>query len=106
MTELLQTILLRVTIAGAVSAMALKLAGGGALKEVVRTAAGSAQVAGASAAVGGTALAVVELAEQRLAERLGRNAGAQHADHDEHGRGEPLRRRCSSVRRKPVFRAR
>ncbi len=40
MTELLQTILLRVTIAGAVSAMALKLAGGGALKEVVRTAAG------------------------------------------------------------------
>ena len=38
MTELLQTILLRVTIAGAVSAMALKLAGGGALKEVVRTA--------------------------------------------------------------------
>ena len=31
MTELLQTILLRVTIAGAVSAMALKLAGGGAL---------------------------------------------------------------------------
>ena len=40
MTELLQTILLRVTIAGAMSAMALKLAGGGALKEVVRTAAG------------------------------------------------------------------
>ena len=40
MTELMQTILLRVTIAGAVSAMALKLAGGGALKEVVRTAAG------------------------------------------------------------------
>ena len=40
MTELLQTILLRVTIAGAVSAMALKLAGGGVLKEVVRTAAG------------------------------------------------------------------
>ena len=40
MTELLQTILLRVTIAGAVSAVALKLAGGGALKEVVRTAAG------------------------------------------------------------------
>ena len=40
MTELLQTILLRVTIAGAVSAMALKLAGGGALKEVVRTAVG------------------------------------------------------------------
>ena len=40
MTELLQTILLRVTIAGAVSAMALKLAGVGALKEVVRTAAG------------------------------------------------------------------
>ena len=34
MTELLQTILLRVTIAGAMSAMALKLAGGGALKEV------------------------------------------------------------------------
>ena len=30
MTELLQTILLRVTIAGAVSAVALKLAGGGA----------------------------------------------------------------------------
>ena len=29
MTELLQTILLRVTIAGAESAMALKLAGGG-----------------------------------------------------------------------------
>ena len=40
MTELLQTILLRVTIAGAASAVALKLAGGGALKEVVRTAAG------------------------------------------------------------------
>ena len=40
MTELLQTILLRVTIAGAMSAMALKLAGGGVLKEVVRTAAG------------------------------------------------------------------
>ena len=40
MTELLQTILLRVTITGAASAIALKLAGGGALKEVVRTAAG------------------------------------------------------------------
>ena len=38
MTELLQTILLRVTIAGAMSAMALKLAGGGVLKEVVRKA--------------------------------------------------------------------
>ena len=34
MTELLQTILLRVTIAGAVSAVALKLAGGGAFAYV------------------------------------------------------------------------
>ncbi len=40
MTELLQTILLRVTIAGAASAVALRLAGGGALREVIRTAAG------------------------------------------------------------------
>ena len=40
MTELLQTILLRVTIAGAASAAALRLAGGGALREVVRLAAG------------------------------------------------------------------
>ena len=40
MTELLQTILLRVTIAGAASAAALRLAGSGALREVVRTAAG------------------------------------------------------------------
>lgn len=61
MTELMQTILLRVTIAGAVSAMALKLAGGGALKEVVRTAAGLLLVL-ASAAAGRTACAVVELA--------------------------------------------
>ena len=44
MTELLQTILLRVTIAGAVSAMALKLAGGGALKEVVRDSCRSAML--------------------------------------------------------------
>ena len=34
MTELLQTILLRVTIAGAASAVALKLAGGGAFAYV------------------------------------------------------------------------
>ena len=40
MTELLQTILLRVTIAGAASAAALRLACGGALREVVRLAAG------------------------------------------------------------------
>ena len=40
MTELLQTIVLRVTIAGAASAVALRLAGGGALREVIRTAAG------------------------------------------------------------------
>lgn len=40
MTELLQTILLRVTVAGAASAAALRLAGSGALREVVRTAAG------------------------------------------------------------------
>ena len=56
MTELLQTILLRVTIAGAVSAMALKLAGGRALKEVVRTAAGLLHAAGAPAAAGRTVM--------------------------------------------------
>ncbi|MFR6188616.1 MAG: hypothetical protein ACLUI6_06400 [Butyricicoccus sp.] len=61
MTELLQTILLRVTIAGAVSAMALKLAGGGALKEVVRTAAGLLMLL-ALLAAGRTAYAVMELA--------------------------------------------
>lgn len=88
MTELLQTILLRVTIAGAVSAMALKLAGGGALKEVVRTAAGLLMLLALLQPLAGLHGAVVELAGERLAERHRRNAGAQHADHDEHGRGE------------------
>lgn len=40
MSELFQTILLRVTLAGAASAVALRLVGGGALREIVRMAAG------------------------------------------------------------------
>nr|WP_297172265.1 stage III sporulation protein AF [uncultured Agathobaculum sp.] len=39
MTELFQTILLRVTLAGAASAIALRLVGGGALREIVKMAA-------------------------------------------------------------------
>lgn len=40
MTELFQTILLRVTVAGVASAVALRVAGGGALREIVKMAAG------------------------------------------------------------------
>ena len=40
MSELFQTILLRVTLAGAASAVAFRLVGGGALREIVRMAAG------------------------------------------------------------------
>lgn len=40
MTELFQTILLRVTLAGVASAVALRVVGGGALREVVKLAAG------------------------------------------------------------------
>lgn len=40
MTELFQTILLRVTLAGIAAAAALRIAGGGALREAVRLAAG------------------------------------------------------------------
>ena len=40
MTELFQTILLRVTLAGAASAVALRVVGGGALREIVKMAAG------------------------------------------------------------------
>ena len=40
MTELLQTILLRVTLAGIASAVALRLVGNGALREIVKMAAG------------------------------------------------------------------
>ena len=40
MTELLQTILLRVTLAGAASAVALRLVGNGALREIIKMAAG------------------------------------------------------------------
>ena len=40
MNELLHTILLRVTLAGAASAAALRLSGEGAMREVVRLAAG------------------------------------------------------------------
>lgn len=68
MTELMQTILLRVTIAGAVSAMALKLAGRRGLKRGCADSRRSAHAAGAPAAAGRTACAVVELAGERLAE--------------------------------------
>ena len=40
MNELLHTILLRVTLAGAASAAALRMAGSGAMRETVRLAAG------------------------------------------------------------------
>ena len=40
MTELFQTILLRVTLAGVASAVALRIVGGGALREAVKMAAG------------------------------------------------------------------
>ena len=40
MTELFQTILLRITVAGVASAVALRVAGGGALREIVKMAAG------------------------------------------------------------------
>lgn len=40
MTELLHTILLRVTLAGVASAVALRVVGGGALREIVKLAAG------------------------------------------------------------------
>ena len=40
MTELFSTILLRVTLAGAASAVALRIAGGGTMREVVKLAAG------------------------------------------------------------------
>ncbi len=40
MTELFQTILLRITVAGIASAVALRVAGGGALREIVKMAAG------------------------------------------------------------------
>lgn len=40
MTDLLQTILLRVTLAGLASAAALRVVGGGALREIVKLAAG------------------------------------------------------------------
>lgn len=53
MTELMQTILLRVTIAGAVSAMALKLAGRRGLKRGCADSRRSAHAAGAPAAAAG-----------------------------------------------------
>ena len=40
MTELFQTILMRVTLAGVASAVALRMVGGGALREIIKAAAG------------------------------------------------------------------
>lgn len=53
MTELLQTILLRVTIAGAASAVALKLAGRRSLKRGCADSRRSAHAAGTSAPLAG-----------------------------------------------------
>ena len=105
MTELLQTILLRVTIAGAVSAMALKLAGGGALKEVVRTAAGLLMLLALLQPLAG--LHVLSwnwqgsVSQSDIDEMQARNMQTTMSMSR-----RALRRRCSSVRRKPVFRAR
>ena len=105
MTELLQTILLRVTIAGAMSAMALKLAGGGALKEVVRTAAGLLMLLALLQPLAG--LHVLSwnwqgsVSQSDIDEMQARNMQTTMARSR-----RALRRRCSSVRRKPVFRAR
>ena len=90
MTELLQTILLRVTIvASRVRRWRCKLAGGGAL---ARGCAGQPPVCSCCwrccSRWPDCTLLSWNWQGSVSQERHRRNAGAQHADHDEHGRGE------------------
>ena len=80
MNELLHTILLRVTLAGAASAAALRMAGSGAMRETVRLAAGLLMLAALLQPLG-------SLGRVRRTGHAG-DTRDQHANCDERGRIE------------------